>query len=570
MSANFRQSVSAFVILFECAKNALWRECKYIMNANRTTLVFGHKNPDTDSVAAAIALARLKNKLGEDAVPVTLGEINKESQFVLDYFDIERPPVIENVKTQVKDLNYDLVEGITPDTSILNAYKIMESKDLRTLPVVDKAGGLLGIIAMKDIAMELVRGDFYKLNTSLKNIVSDLNAKIIVDGDASVSGNIAVVAYYYKTALDCLSKDDIIIVGDRYDIIECAINRQVKLIIVTDGKIPPLKYVTMAEEKQVPIVTVPLDAYTTAKLINQCNYVSSIMRDKGVVKFNHNQYLDEVKEEMLNTNYRNYPVVNDQNILLGMINKQHLLKPAKKQVILVDHNEYSQSAEGLHEAEIKEIIDHHKIGDVATNAPVYFRNMPVGSTCTIIYQLYKESNVELDRSTAGVLLAGIVSDTLLFKSPTTTEQDKKVAAELQAMLNLSVEKFAMEMFKVGTSLEGSSIEEIFYKDFKEFHLDRYKAGIAQVFTLDIDSVFARKEQFLNFINQTHNNKEYYLTLLLVTDILKQGSYLLFQTNNSSLISSAFNVPANQGVFVSGLVSRKKQVVPKIAEVVSLI
>lgn len=536
------------------------------------TLVFGHKNPDTDSVTSSIAFSYLKNKLGYDTIPCVLGNVNKESKFVLDYFKVAVPCEIKNVKTQVKDLSYDVVPSIKPDVSILSAYNLMEKLNLKTLPIVNNNNRLLGIITMKDIAMELITGDFYRLNTSITNIVNDLQGQLLVGEvlDKTLDGRISVIAYYHKTIQGSIGRDDIIIVGDRYDIIEYALSTQVKAIILTNVTNLPQKYLDMAEDKKIPVISVGLDTYTTAKLISQCNFVSSIMKHKGIVKFNENQYLDEIKEEMIATQYRNYPVVKEDNVLLGFINKKHIISPGKKKVLLVDHNEYAQSADGLAEAEILEIVDHHKIGDIATTVPIAFRNMPVGSTCTIIYEMYKEYKIELTREISGLLLSGIISDTLLFKSPTTTERDRLAVKSLNSNLNLDLEQYAMEMFKVGTSLEGSSVEEIFYKDFKEFNLEEFKMGISQVFTLDIEAVFNRERQFIDFVSETHRNKGYFLTLLVITDILKEGSYLLFMAENNSLISTAFQVISQQGVFVPGLVSRKKQVVPKLLEAYNMI
>ncbi|SHJ97493.1 putative manganese-dependent inorganic diphosphatase [Desulforamulus aeronauticus] len=536
------------------------------------TLVFGHKNPDTDSVTASIAFSYLKNKLGYDTTPCVLGNINRESKFVLDHFKVPIPLEIKNVKTQVKDLNYDIVPSIKPDLSILSAYNLMEKLNVKTLPVVNDKNRLLGIITMKDIAMALITGDFYKLHTSITNIVNDLQGQLLVGevGGKALDGRISVIAYYHKTIQGSIGQDDIIIVGDRYDIIEYALCTQVKSIILTNVNKLPQKYLDLAQEKKIPIISVGLDTYTTAKLISQCNYVSSIMKQKGLLKFNENQYLDEIKEEMISTQYRNYPVVNDDNELLGFINKKHILSPGKKKVFLVDHNEYAQSADGLAEAEILEIVDHHKIGDIATTVPIAFRNMPVGSTCTIIYEMYQEYQIGLTKEIAGLLLSGIISDTLLFKSPTTTEKDRLAVEKLNSILGLDLERYAMDMFKVGTSLEGISVEEIFYKDFKEFNLEEHKMGISQVFTLDIEDVFNRESQFIDFATETHKNKDYFLTLLVITDILKEGSYLLFNAENNSVISTAFQVSSQQGVFVPGLVSRKKQVVPKILEAYQMI
>ena len=535
-----------------------------------TVFIFGHKNPDTDSVTSAIATAYLKNHMGLDAEPGVLGSLNKESAFVLDYFNMLAPQVIDNIKTQVKDVDYKKNSGISPETSILYAYREMEKIGFKTLPVVDDNNKLLGLVSMNDIAIEVIRGNFYHLKTSLANIVKSLDGKQVVGNDEEIEGKISVIAYYYDSIKGNLSPDDIIIVGDRYDIIEHGIKSSVKLIIITGGKDLPTQYIAQARAANVAIIIVPSDTYTTSKLINQCNYVSSIMKSKDLTKFNQNEYLEEIKDEMISTNYRNYPVVDDDNIFLGFISRRHLLNPSKKKVILVDHNEYSQSAEGLYDAEILEIIDHHKLGDILTTLPIAFRNLPVGSTCTIVYSLYKEQNLEIPYNIAGMLLSGIISDTLFFKSPTTTSADRDAVKELNTIVGLDLEKFVAAMFKAGTSLEGYTIAEIFHKDFKEFVLDGHRTGLSQVFTLDIEDVMLRKNEFIEFINETHAHKNYYLTLLLITDIMREGSYLLYKASNSSVLSLAFNVTPEQGFFVENLVSRKKQVVPKILDAINML
>jgi len=534
--------------------------------------VFGHKNPDTDSVASAIALSNLKKSLGYETVPCILGNINKETKYILDYLKIDYPMIIDNVKTQIKDLDYDEVKGISPKQSILYTYKLMEENKIRTLPITDKKGCLQGLVTMKDIAMGLIKGDFYHLKTSLENIASDIGGRILVSNDEEIEGRIYIISYYRDTLAqnEILTKDSIVIVGDRYDIIDYAIDCGVKLLIITGSENIPYKYVEKAQGKKVNLIVVNTDTYTISKLINQCNYVSSIMMDKNIAKFNENEYLEDVKEELANNKHSYYPIVNDDNTFLGFISRRHLLKPKKKRVILVDHNEYSQSALGLNEADILEIVDHHKIGDISTLAPISFRNVPVGSTCTIVFQMYKEHNVEIDEKMAGILISGIISDTLLLKSPTTTEFDKLAVDELNSIIDIDINDFAMKMFKAGTSLEGQSIEEIFYKDFKEFNAWGNKIGIGQVFTLDIEDVLNRKEEFLDFINGMHENKDYYVTLLLITDILKNGSYILFKSNNNNIISKAFDIESHQGIFVEDVVSRKKQVIPKLVEAINMI
>ncbi|WIF94777.1 putative manganese-dependent inorganic diphosphatase [Caminicella sporogenes] len=533
--------------------------------------VFGHRNPDTDSVASAIALSYLKNKLGYNTIPCVLGDLNKETEYILDKFEIEKPKLLDNVKTQIKDLDYDKVDSIGPYDTILTAYKIMESRKIRTLPIVDKSGKLLGIVTMKDIAMELIRGDFYSLKTRINNIVDNLEGEILIGEDKEIEGKISVVAFYYDTIKEdkILNENSIVIVGDRYDIVDYSIECKVKLIIITGGKKLPEKYLKKAQKNNVDIISVKGDTYTISKLINQCNYISSIMKDKDIIKFYEREYLEDVKEVLLTSKHSNYPIVNDDNQFLGFMNRRHILNPNRKKVILVDHNESNQSIEGLSEAEIIEVVDHHKIGNISTSNPILFRNMPVGSTCTIVYKMYKEYGIDVEDKIAGILLSGIISDTMFFKSPTTTEEDKKAVYELNSVLKLDLEKYAMDIFRAGTSLEGQSIDEIFLKDFKEFTVKEKTIGISQVFTLDIEQIFNKKDEFLSYINDIHKNKQYYLTLLLITDILKEGSYIFYKSENDKIITVAFNKEGKQGMFVESLVSRKKQVLPKILEAIEM-
>lgn len=530
------------------------------------TLIFGHKNPDTDSITSAIALSYLKNQLGYNTKPYSLDLINRETKYVLDFFGVEEPETIENVKIQLQDLELDFTEGISPDKSIIDVFNLFKNKNIKTVPVIDDNNHLIGIVTMNDIASGFINSNIYKLDTKLTNLVSCLGGKILTRANENVQGTIAVIAYYIESAIKELSGHDIVIVGDRYDVIEEAINARVKLIVITGGKEIPKKYVEMAEKNGVSMVSVDKDTYTTAKLINQSNLISNIMRSEGVVRFNEDEYLTEVMEEMISSNYRNYPVVNQNGQYLGLINKNELINPHKKKIILVDHNEYSQSADGIKEAEIIEVVDHHKIGDIATDIPINFRNYPVGSTCTIIYTMMKESNVQIPYKIAGLLLSGLISDTLMLKSPTTTDIDREVLKELNNILKLDIEKFTLEMLKAGTSLEGFTEKEVFHQDFKEFNIEEYKIGISQVFTLDIESILSKKNNFLDYIQKIQKQNEYYFTLMVVTDVLKEGSYLFFNPENKKIIEKAFEVDPLEGVFIKDVLSRKKQVVPKISQV----
>ncbi len=532
--------------------------------------IFGHKNPDTDSVASAIALSYLKNQLGYTTTPYVLGNINRETRYVLNYFNLPIPDYLDNVKIQVRDLQYSFMQGLPENTSIFTVYKLMIEENLQTVAITNDRQQLIGIVSMKDIAMGLITGDFYNLKTSLETLAEDLQGKILTHSRSDFDGNISIMAYYYKTIAGSLGKKDIVIVGDTYDVIEEAIESRVQLIIITGGKAISRKYINKAKDMGVTLLSVPMDTYYVSKILNQCNYISTIMRTKNIVRFYENDYLDEIKEEIVNTHYRNYPVVDEKNTFLGFINKKHIINPQRKKTILVDHNEYGQSAQGLRESEILEIVDHHKLGDISTSMPINFRNSAVGSTCTIICQMFEENNLEIPFNIAGVLMAGIISDTLYLKSPTTTKQDRLALDKLNSILHLNIESFAMDMFKVGTSLQGQSIKKIFYQDFKEFNLETLKTGISQVFTLDIETIFNKKDEFLEFIHHTHKVNNYDITLLLITDIIQEGSYILYQAPNRQLIARAFDIEAQQGAFAKNLVSRKQQVIPKLIKAINLL
>jgi len=553
------------------------REIKSVKNTFHTmevimkhNLIFGHKIPDTDSVCSAIALSNLKNELNDSSKPYILDAINRETEFVLNYFDVEVPKLLSNVRLQVKDLNYEKVNPFKAHLSVFYAYYYMNENKLRALPIVDDDNRLIGIITMKDIAMSLINIDQKTLTTSLSNIVSTLNAKIITNFDEIIYGEIIVAAFYTETLRvnNIINSDSIVIVGDRYDIIEYAIEKKAKLIIITGDLDIPDSLITHAKENKVNLIISPYKTYYTTKNISLSKYVSDIMIKSPIIKFEEDDYLEECKEEIENSKHSKFPIVTRDNKYLGILSRRHLLNPAKKKVILVDHNEYGQSVDGLDEAEILEVIDHHKIGDISTSLPISFRNMPVGSTNTIIYNMYKENNINIDNKIAGLMISGILSDTLMFKSPTTTEKDKTAVEELSSLLNLDVYDYSMQMFKAGTSLSGKTVEEVYYQDFKRFDIDSKKIGISQVFTLSIDDIMNHKNDYIKFIDTTTSSKGYYLNIMAVTDIINEGSYLFYTSEKEKLVKNIFELEKiYQGVYIPKCISRKKQIVPSIINTV---
>lgn len=529
-------------------------------------LIFGHKTPDTDSVCAAITLSNLKNKLNEKSKPYVLGSLNKETDFVLKYFNTDVPDLLNNVKIQVKDLNYDKVKPFNIEQSIHFAYFFMNENKLRLLPIADDESNLTGIITMKDIAMSLINTDQKHLNTSYDNIIETLLGKEIVRCDEIIDGDITVAAFEEKTlrSVEVLNSNSIVIVGDRYDIIKYALEISVKLIIVTGDLNVPTELINIAAENKVNIIRTPYNTYYTAKNIGLSKYVNQIMKSKNLMCFTEEDYLDDCKEDIENSKHSKFPIISKDNKYLGLLSRRHLINPSKKKVILVDHNELGQSAEGIEEAEILEVVDHHKIGDIKTAIPISFRNIPLGSTNTIIYKMYKENNIEIEKNMAGLMLSGIISDTMLLKSPTSTDNDREAVDELLEIVDIDLHNYSMEMFKVGTSLESKTIEEIIYQDFKKFNLEYKNVGISQVFTMDINEIMNKKDDYIQLIDEITLDRDYFILILAVTDIVNEGSYIFYTSCKDKLVGNIFNKDdVYEGMYVEKCVSRKKQIVPNI-------
>ena len=532
--------------------------------------ILGHQKPDTDSITAAISLSYLKNQLGMNTIPVRIGNVNSETRYVLDYFDIKTPPLIEDVKLQIKDLFYHKDYYVNYHDSILSAYKFMVEKGITGIPVVDDEQKLLGIVTQKIIVGNIIDGNIYALNTSYQNILNTLEGEEVLKFDDEIKGNVLAATYKSTTFMDTinLTSDNILIVGDRHSVIEYAINSGVKLIIVVGNNYIKPEHIELARQNHVNIIRTKFDSFRTTKAIDLANYVYTIIPSEDAYTFNENDYYDEFVIKTGKLKHNNYPVIGKNGICKGLIRITDMNEMNRKKVILVDHNETSQSVEGLDEAEIVEIVDHHKIGDISTKNPINFRNMSVGSTNTIIYEMYKENNIVIPKQIAGLMLSGIVSDTLILTSPTTTNLDKEAVEELSKIANVDYQKYALDMFKVGTSLQGKTVPEIVNTDIKAFVSENGIFAVSQVFTLDIDSIMSKKQDYIDYINNLASDRNYKTVLLVITDIIKNGSYLLYTTNSSEIISDAFNIMnIEEGTYIDGVVSRKKQIVPKLMDVI---
>lgn len=530
------------------------------------TFVFGHKNPDTDSVTASISFSYLKNKLGENTVPMVLGEINKETKYVLKYFGVAQPTFLNDVKLQIKDIRYKQGIYLNEKESIFNAYNYMMDNNVSTIPIVDDNNKMYGIVSMKDIAKENMIDEGNKLNTSFDNILEVLKGKKVLKFDDEIKGNINVALLRSTTFIQDtkLDNNDILIVGDRHSIIEYAINSNVKLIIVTkDGEIKP-SHLDLAKEKKINIIETKLDTFKVVRLINLCNYVKTITLTKNVFCFDENDTVNNFVDFANKTKFTNYPIINKENECLGLLRLADLADKNKKKVILVDHNSKEQTVDGIDEAEILEIVDHHNIGSIGTQNPITFRNMPVGSSNTIIYEMYKENKVEIPKDIAGLMLSGIISDTLLLMSPTTTDYDRNAVKELSKISSVNYSSYGLEMFKAGSSLEGMSKMDILYNDFKKFNANDKKFGIGQIFTMDIAEIKKEIDEYVKLIDEICKNEEYATICLFVTDIINNGSYMIYNTNSKDIVSSAFNIKdVEECTYLPGVVSRKKQILPNL-------
>ncbi|HPF82865.1 MAG TPA: putative manganese-dependent inorganic diphosphatase [Bacilli bacterium] len=529
--------------------------------------VIGHKKPDTDSVTSAISLSYLKNKLGMNTIPMVLGNINNETKYVLEYFKCKIPNYLNDVKLQIKDINYGKDVFINENCNILETFNFMNENAISTVPVINDHEKFLGVISMKEISKDLIMGNFEKLDTTYNNIIKVLKAKELLKFNDDIKGNIIVASYKSTTFIEniSLSNKDILIVGDRHSIIEYAVKNKVKLLILTGSSKIKDEHLEIAKMNNVNIIKTEFSAFNAARNIALSKLVKDVMNDHDIIGFNENDDVNDFIDVANKTKHSIFPVINNDNKCMGTIKLADLADKKRKRVILVDHNEYEQSVDGLEEAEIVEIIDHHKIGSLGTNMPINFRNMPVGSTNTIIYMLYKENNVTIPKNIAGLMLSGILSDTLLFASPTTADFDKMVVNELSLITKLDYKKYALNMFKAGSALKGKTEEEIFYTDFKNFLIDNKKIGISQVSTINADDILNNKANYINLINKLSKNNDYYIAALFVTDILNNGSYIIYNDNAEEILDNCFDISLEQGKFLPNLISRKKQIIPAIME-----
>lgn len=539
--------------------------------------VSGHRNPDTDSICSAIAYSYLLNATNKyNAVPVRLGEINRETEYVLKRFGVEHPVLLKTVKQKVEDLNYDKVTVFSKDLTLKTAWFLLKQQNLKSAPILDEHGQLLGLLSTSNIIegyMDQWDSEVLKkAKTPVENVIDTLEANVIYLNESLkvVEGDIHIAAMSGSEAKKRIHENDVVIVGgDRSDDLEELISVKPSLIVLTGSLTADENVVKKCEEQGISIISTPFNTYQTSQQIVQAIPVEYVMIKGDIKTFSTDDTLDYMKEVMSETRYRGYPVIDLNNRCVGSISRFALLKGLRKKVILVDHNERGQSIPGIEEADILEIVDHHRVADIQTVGPLLFRGEPLGSTATIVTKIFDELDVEMPSHIAGLLLGAVVSDTLLFKSPTCTPVDTKIAKKLAEIAGVDIQEFAMEMFKAGTSLVGKTVDEIFNQDFKKFSFDNLQVGVAQVNSMDIEGFLPYKKDMLDYMNKFAEDNNLEFTLLLLTDIINANSEIFVGGPCPELVEKAFNVQLTecQGT-LAGVISRKKQVVPAITAVMS--
>ncbi|MCI8886623.1 MAG: putative manganese-dependent inorganic diphosphatase [Hungatella sp.] len=544
----------------------------------RKTIVIGHKNPDTDSICSAICYANLKAKAtGLEYVPGRAGQVNEETQFVLDYFGVEAPKLVGHVRTEVRDIEVRETKGVEKNISLKKAWTIMQAANVVTLPAVTEDGMLEGLITVGDITKSYMNvydsSILSKANTQYSNIIETVEGDLIV-GDAQAyfsEGKVLIAAANPDLMEYYINKNDLVILGNRYESQLCAIEMEAACIIVCEGAGVSMTIKKLAEQRGCTVIATAYDTYTVARLVNQSMPISYFMKTENLITFEESDVIDEIKDVMASKRHRDFPILDKHGRYKGMISRRNLLGAQGKMLILVDHNEKSQAVDGIENARIMEIIDHHRLGTIETISPVFFRNQPLGCTATIVYQMYQESGADVDKTTAGLLCSAIISDTLLFRSPTCTEVDKRAALELAAIAGIQIDEYAGEMFTAGSNLKSKTDEEIFYQDFKRFTAGKVSFGVGQISSLNLQELETLRDRLLPYIVEAHKQQRGVdMMFFMLTNILDESTMLICEgAGSKKMIVNAFHIEddgkdaRSSVVMLPGVVSRKKQLIPAI-------
>ena len=529
--------------------------------------VTGHRNPDTDSIVSAMAYAQLRNALGDRGyIAARLGRVSDETQLVLDRFGFQPPVLIHNLRNQVSDLDYDTPPVLNRAVTIDHAWRLIhQDENILALPVANDDGTLFGMLSINTIAVHDMQSAMHSeiRDIPVFNLVSALEGRIVLDKAEptnSISGRVTIALPANGEESILMTPETLLICGNQPEVILAALKAGVACIVVCQAAVPD-------EAREIPttsiVITTPLEPYRAARMIFQAVPVDRVCRTEDLCPAMLSDYVDDVLKMAHDNRHSVFPVVDQDMKVMGTLSRIHLIKPRRKRVVLVDHNELSQSVPGLEQAEILAIIDHHRLADVQTANPIYMRNEPVGSTATIVAGMYMERGLMPTMSMAGILTCAIISDTLMFKSPTCTTRDIQTAERMASIAHVSIEELGRMIFSASTS-EDKSAGDILFQDYKEFMLSDHTLGVGQVVTLDSERVLRRREEFLDAMRERMEERKYDMMLFMITDMLKEGSHLLF-LGDADVIAQAFNVqPADNYAFLPGILSRKKQVIPSLS------
>ena len=527
--------------------------------------VFGHKNPDTDAVTSAISLSYLRNLNNKNTIPCILGEMNNETKFVLDYFKVPKPKYLNDTKIKVSDLNYNKDCYMYEDNTLDELYAYMEKESISAVPICSKLGKHRGIITLKELIKIIINPNYSELYTSYSNLLNIIRGKEVTKYCDEVKGTIK---YFNTKAYDgdsILSNNDILLINKDVKLIQQGIKDKVQLIIVVGYKELDKSLITYARRNKVSIMTTMRDIVDVSRKVILSNYLKNVVNTKRD-PIDENMNLDDFLVTFNKHKYHNYAIVDRKNKVLGLLSSSNINDINKKKVILVDHNEASQSVDGLDEARVLEIVDHHKVGNINSSEPINIRNMAVGSTNTIIYEMYKEAKVLPPKDIAGLMMAGIISDTLLFHSPTTTEMDRVAVSELSSISNVDPKEFSEKMFNEAASIKGKTIEEIIYGDFKAFNINKYKIGIGQMMVIDYQSALKNKDKYVKTLNELSKEREFDIMMFCITDVINNNTYVVYNSDASTILEASFDIEKiEEGYCLKGVVSRKKQIIPLLMD-----
>ncbi|SFT36509.1 manganese-dependent inorganic pyrophosphatase [Selenomonas sp. GACV-9] len=546
------------------------------MKNTKPIYTIGHRNPDTDSICSAIGYAHLKQALGQNVVPARAGKVNAETKYALEHFKVEQPLLLTDLYPRVKDITMDCQIVVKQHDTLRHLGEVMREHELKSVPVTDSKGLLVGIVTVSDLAkryfQELSMQNLSEMRVRYRDLIAATDSEVLVSGDEGefIQGSVRIAAGSIETIKKVIDKKDIVLVGDRHDETMLDIIAQgVSCMVITGGGRLSGEVIEAAEAKGIFVLSTPYDTYTVARLINQCVPIRRIMHENPVC-FKPLDMLSDIKGTMEETNYRNYPVI-ENGRLVGIISRDNMVMPEREQVILVDHNERGQAVEGIEEAKVVEIIDHHRLGGIQTSEPIYTHAEPVGCTATIVANMHWQNDVEIPASIAGLLLSAILSDTVLFKSPTCTEYDKKTAERLAEIAGVDINEYGMAMLKAGSGIGDMTPAEIAKNDLKEFQIGDYRIIVSQISVMDTKEVMDLEPQLIEAMTAICEKEGFDMSLVMVTDILEEATYLLYAGSPKTLIGEAFKKDASgTHVYLPGVMSRKKQIIPPLSEAVKRI